>query len=740
MTTGSLINPTDSTQRQNEKLLTISAALIRRVEQMNNDSDAAYAQFQRAVLLEDTVRARTRELEQAMELLNLSNAELAEAKRTTDTARRDLSNAIETIGEGFALFDQGDVMVLCNSRFANAITGVVPQLKPGMTFAQYVHLVSRSPSLRLPDGVTPDDWVAQRTVRHQDDQVVFNVHISGDRWLQVSEQRTPDRQTVIMQTDVTDIIRLEREERSRMMDDHTALIRATLDHIHQGVCIFNGDNRLVGWNRQVAGMLSLKLAQFRVGADFDFLFRQMQDDPRIQIDIRPTQIMSWVERPGSRPPLRFEVRQQQGKVFDIFAQDMPDRGFVISFTDVTAKRQAAAELRAANDLLEARVEVRTAEIAVALADAERANASKSRFVAAASHDLLQPLSAAKLYCASLADDALTPSQQDTLTKALSALNSVEDIIGALLDISQLDSGNAPVHLSAVDLGRVLRQLGDEMRPAARAKGLDLRIMPSASMVQTDASYLRRILQNLIGNAIRYTRAGRILVGTRRSGDAVRIEVWDTGPGIPEVEQENIYKEFHRIDPVANTGNGLGLGLAIVERACALLDHHHGMRTALGHGTCFHLTVPHAPTPLRVPPALPDRAEGAADPASDMAELIVLLVEPDPAMRQALSLRLERWGVQVLDVASGADAAALLAEIELTPDAMLVDDAADDSAAGLALIAELRAQFGPIPCRLLAGDRTPGIGAACAAAGVSLLQKPIDPVALQFFLTTVRVPG
>jgi signal transduction histidine kinase/CheY-like chemotaxis protein len=736
MTTESLINPADSTLRQNEKLLTISAALIRRVEQMNNDSDAAYAQFQRAVLLEDTVRARTRELEHALELLNQSNAELAEAKRTTDTARRDLSNAIETIGEGFALFDPSDVMVLCNSRFASAITGVVPQLKPGMTFAQYVHLVSRSPSLRLPEGVSPDDWVAQRTLRHGDDQVVFNVHMTGDRWLQVSEQRTPDRQTVIMQTDVTDIIRLEREERSRMMDDHTALIRATLDHIHQGVCIFNGDNRLVGWNSQVAGMLSLKLAQFRVGADFDFLFRRLQDEVRIQTGTRPAEILAWVQRPGARPPLRFEVRQRQGKVFDIFAQDMPDRGFVISFTDVTAERQAAEKLRAANDLLEARVEARTAEIAVALADAERANASKSRFVAAASHDLLQPLSAAKLYCASLADDTLAPGQQNALSKALSALGSVEEIIGALLDISQLDSGKAPVRLSAVDLGRILRQLGDELRPAASAKGLELRIRPSTAMVQTDASYLRRILQNLIGNAIRYTEAGRILVGTRVSGDGVRIEVWDTGPGIPEVEQENIYKEFHRIDPVANTGNGLGLGLAIVERACALLDHHHGMRTAVGRGTCFHLTVPLAPALSRDPAMLPERVPEAG---VDMAGQIVLLVEPDAAMRRALAALMERWGVQVLDVASGVEAAALLSEIELTPDAMLLGDPADDSVAGLALIASLRAQFGPIPCRLLTADRAPGIGAACAAAGVSLLQRPVDPAALQFFLRAVRVP-
>ncbi|MFZ3581571.1 PAS-domain containing protein [Loktanella sp. DJP18] len=518
------------------------------------------------------------------------------------------------------------------------------------------------------------------------------------------------------------------------MDDHTALIRATLDHIHQGVCIFNKENRLVGWNQQVANMLSLKLTQFRVGADFDFLFRRLQDELRIQSGTSPASVLAWVEDRGPRPPLRFEVRQRQGRVFDIFAQEMPDRGFVISFTDVTAERRAAAALRAANDLLEARVEARTAEIAVALADAERANASKSRFVAAASHDLLQPLSAAKLYCASLADDTLAPAQTEILSKALNALNSVEDIIGALMDISQLETGNAPVRVGAVDLGRVLRQLGDELHPAARAKGLDLRIRPSHALVQTDASYLRRILQNLIGNAIRYTRTGRVLVGTRTDGDALRIEVWDTGPGIPLAEHENIYKEFHRIDPAANTGNGLGLGLAIVERACALLDHPHGMHTRLGRGTCFHLTVPRAGLPPR------DAALPAPEPGTDLAGLIVLLVEADSQTRRALSGLMERWGVEVLDVASGTEAAALLAEIDLVPDAMLIDAPVDDGHAGLALIARLRAQFGQVPCRMLTADCTPGLGADCVLMDVSLLLEPVDPAALAFFLASARVSG
>lgn len=520
-----------------------------------------------------------------------------------------------------------------------------------------------------------------------------------------------------------------------MMDDHTALIRATLDHIHQGVCIFNGDNLLVGWNQQVANMLSIKLAQFRIGADFDFLFRRLQEDLRMQGKLRPADVLDWVRRPGSRPPLRFEVLQRQGKVFDIFAQEMPDQGFVISFTDVTAERRAASELRAANDLLEARVAARTTEIAVALANAERANASKSRFVAAASHDLLQPLSAAKLYCSSIADDTLAPHQRAILNKAQNALAGVEDIIGALLDISQLESGNAPVRLTSVDLGRILRQLGDELRPAAIAKGLDLRILPCMAMVESDANYLRRILQNLIGNAIRYTLKGRVLVGTRRVGDALRVEVWDTGPGIAQAEQENIYREFHRIDPQASTSNGLGLGLAIVERACALLDHHHGMQSTVGRGTCFYLTVPRAADPVAKAEHAHDRR---LDHGLDMGGLVVLLVEDDTDMRRALATLLERWGVQVLDVATGAEAVALLEEIELTPDAMLIDHPMGNTQVGLEMIAALRARHGPIPCRLITADRAPDNGAICAQADVSLLLKPIDPVALQFFLTTARV--
>lgn len=199
------------------------------------------------------------------------------------------------------------------------------------------------------------------------------------------------------------------------------------------------------------------------------------------------------------------------------------------------------------------------------------------------HDLLQPLSAAKLFVASARDEMDDDHAGSTLDKAHKALASVEAILGALLDISRLDE--AIVEISPVRLAPLIAQLTDEFAPMADRKGLKLAILPCALTVYSDPSYLRRILQNLIGNAIRYTRTGRVLVGPRRMPAGVRIEVHDTGPGIPAEEQRAIFREFHRLNASASASEGLGLGLAIVERACALLNHRLTLRSTPGRGTC-----------------------------------------------------------------------------------------------------------------------------------------------------------
>jgi signal transduction histidine kinase/CheY-like chemotaxis protein len=728
-----LINPADPPQRQLEKLLTIADVLMRRVEQATDDSGAAYAHFQRAAMLEDQVRDRTRDLEHALDLLNESNARLAEANQSAEAARQNLSNAIETINEGFALFNAADVLVLCNSRFGMHMEDIRADLRPGLRFDDYVDRVSRSRFISLPENQRPEDWAEQRRRRHQDRHVIFNLRMIRDRWVQVSEDRTADGGTVVLQTDVTDIIRAERHERSKMLDDQARVIRATLDHINQGVSIFDAEARLVGWNERLGQLLAIPMARFRVGASFDYLLQRFRAEIAFSDGMTDTMLDAWVQGSRGRPPLSFEVRRGEDLILAVFAQEMPDGGFVMSFTDVTAERAAIEALSRANETLEARVMERTLELEDALANAERANASRSRFVAAASHDLLQPLSAAKLFISSIDGAAIDSGAHEALVKAQNALVSVEGILDALLDISKLESGRAAVSVGQVSLGRLLLQLQEEFSALAAAKGLRLTLRPVDALVMSDPAYLRRILQNLIGNAIRYTQSGRILVAARKRGSFLRLEVWDTGPGIPEEEQDNIFKEFHRLNARASASEGMGLGLAIVERACALLGHPLGLSSRLGRGSCFMLQVP-----------LADGSEGAMirpevrppEPRPQMQDKIGFLVENDQDLRRAMCLLLEKWGISVLDAGSAEEALALIEELGILPDFFLVDHQLGDGMTGVDFILAVRARHGDVPSRLVTANRGPDVRHQARLAGIEMMMKPIDARALEVFLSSL----
>lgn len=731
-----LINPNDPLERQNEKLLKIAESLMRRVEESTNASGAAYAQFQRAAMLEQEVRARTQDLERALDLLNDSNGRLALANQETEAARANLANAIETVQEGFALFNTDEELALCNSRFGMHMPDIRKALVPGLQFIDYVDLVSKSHYLSLPESETPLDWATRRMERHQDDHVIFNVRMSGRRWVQVSEHRTLDGGTVILQTDITDIMRVERQERDRILDDQARLIRATLEHIDQGLCIFDSKQRLAGWNTRASELLTIPTTQFQMGAQFSTLFARARAEMTFEGVTGPEAVEAWVNSEDERPPLSFEVNRGRTNYLSVFAQEMPDKGFVISFTDVTAERQAAQALANANEMLEQRVADRTEELAEALLDAERANASKSRFVAAASHDLLQPLSAAKLYVASLGGDDDNETRR-VAAKAESALNSVEHILEALLDISKLDSGRASVHVSTVPLGDMFRQLGDAFRPAAHAKGLDLRIVPTKARVASDAAYLRRIVQNLMSNAIRYSEKGKILVGARHVGNSVRIEVWDTGIGIPKDQQEVVFREFQRLNADASAAEGMGLGLAIVERACGLLKHPVRLESEVGKGTMLSIEVPR----VDVVSVDTDRTEPQNDVEQngDLAGVIALLIENDENLRNALTMTMEGWGVNVIDCPGQDHAVDLLREIEVSPDFIIADYQLDDGALGTDAIKAITDEFGPIPSCIISANRSIELIDACAKSNLLLLPKPIDAQRLMQFLGGIVVP-
>ncbi|MEZ5913222.1 MAG: PAS-domain containing protein [Paracoccaceae bacterium] len=730
--TMSILNPDDPLERQHEKLVQIVDVLMRRVEQDTDDSGAAYAQFQRAVLLEDQVRERTGELERALDLLNASNAMLAEAKREAEGARRDLANAIETVQEGFAIFDAGETLVMCNSRFCAQMPDVRAHLDPGLAFADYVTMVSRSAHLARPPGESAEDWAVRRMRRHADNHVMFNVRLGGDRWIQVSEHRTREGGTVVLQTDVTDIIRLEREERGKLLDDQARMIRATLDHISQGVCIFDHQRRLAGWNRRLVELLDVPARLVRLGTTFDAFTQSFGRGLKLSGELTTEGLNAWAGSATARAPIGFEVGDGR-RVLAAFGQEMPGRGFVISFTDVTRERDAVREARETNETLEQRVRDRTNALAEALASAERANASRSRFVAAASHDLLQPLSAAKLYLEALGSEDLAPAAQDTLERAGKALSSVEAILDALLDISRLEAGPAAVNVRPVDLGALLERLREEFKPVAERKGLTLRIAPHAATVASDATYLRRILQNLIANAIRYTEAGTVQVLAERCGDALKLSVTDTGQGIAKRDLQAIFREFHRLNARASAADGMGLGLAIVERACALLNHPLAVQSTLGAGSSFMLSLPIIDSSAR---RFEDPVDASRPTTPMPTDKIVGLVENDRDLRSALCTLLEKWGLSVIEADTGEEMLSLLDEIGIVPEVFLVDYQLGPGMDGIAVLKTLQDRYGPVDGRLLTAEHSAKAGRAFAKAGVDVFYKPIDPNALADYLLSL----
>ena len=738
MVPSALVNPADAPERQIEKLVKINAALMKRVEQTTDDSGAAYAQFQRAAMLEEEVRNRTRDLERALDLLNVSNASLAKANRATEEARSNLANAIETVQEGFALFDPDERLVMCNTRFGLHMPDIRENFRPGITFRQYVDLVSGSAFMSLPDNMKPDDWAARRMERHKDNHVIFNVRMVGSLWVQVSEHRTPDGGTVILQTDVSDIMRLERQERERMLDDQARLVRATLEHLDQGVCIFDNQARLVGWNQRIGEMLSIPARHISMGTRFFTLFDAFAGDWMFSHGVTNDTIQQWITSAETRPPITFEIRQGESKALAVHAQEMPDKGFVISFTDVTAERAAVRAIRQANEMLEARVTERTLELADALAEAERANASKSRFVAAASHDLLQPLSAAKLYMASIEPDQDPSQMRQIADKARRSLDSVETILEALLDISNLDSGKAAVHRAPVPLDLILGQLRRRTCPDRTCQGArSSHICPPTPWCSSDATYLRRIVQNLLVNAIRYTERGKILVGTRRRANSVRLEVWDTGPGIAPEQREIIFREFQRLDAAASAAEGMGLGLAIVDRACALLGHPLELVSTVGRGTGFLVELPLAQS-LGFTSHRPVR--DAPGDKTGLDDLIVLLVENDADLRHALSVALEQWNVCVLPAPGIPEAMELIDGEGISPDAVIADLQLDGGQHGTDLLARVQAKLGPLPACIITANRAPEVTEHCAQNGWPLFHKPVAPETLRDFLASAAKPA
>ena len=517
------------------------------------------------------------------------------------------------------------------------------------------------------------------------------------------------------------------------------ILQTALDHVRQGIAVFDKELQLICWNRQFGEILDLPPNLIRVGAGLaDILRFNSSRRGDLSADRAEEFVSAQIERyiSGSEP---FLERFAEGVVVEVRSNHMPDGGIATTFTDITASVEAAEALERSNETLERRVRERTEELtrlnaalAHAKGEAEAANISKTKFLAAASHDILQPLNAARLYVTSLIERGARDDRR-LVDNIDASLEAVEEILSALLDMSRLDTGALRPEFATFRVDELLRQIDLEFAPLATAKGLKLTFVPCTLAVRSDRRLLRRLIQNLVSNAIKYTPEGSVLVGCRRQGNDLRIDVYDTGVGIPQSKWRDIFVEFHRLDQGARIARGLGLGLSIVERVARVLDCKIELESESGRGSHFAVTVPRSnETPIELP-----ARESAQVDSGQLAGITALCVDNEPSVLDGMETLLRGWGCAVLKAPDLAFALTAISESALMPNGLLVDYHLDNGN-GIEVITALRRRYGDIPAILITADRSPAVREQAREEGIQVLHKPIKPAALRALLAQWRV--
>ncbi|NKN36135.1 hybrid sensor histidine kinase/response regulator [Agrobacterium sp. a22-2] len=735
-----MINPDEPYEMQLAKQAKIIEALINRAERGHDVGGSAYSLFESAIALQTEVWEKTKDLEKALDTLGRASSELEIAYQAQERIQRNLADAMVAMEGGFALFFEERLQV-CNAQFRHLLPDVEPLIKPGLGFEDYLAAVNASKYLNQDEnGVTGRAQPVVKAQRAGQRFSSFVMALRNDRWFQISYRQTSSDNITVLQTEITDIVRENRREKNRLIDQQAHFLQAAFDHMSLGICTFSSRGDLLVRNERFGELLGVPLSLLKKGSRFQRIVDHVERHEILDRRSNRPEFARWFKAMRRGETVQERFRRRDGMSLDIRIHSLPDDGFIVSIMDVTTESEAAA-------LLEQRVQERTIELTEANrqlqihADeqtkiegalrqakeaAEAAHTSKTRFLAAASHDLLQPINAAKLYLSMLTETVEQPGAKEVVSRLNRSFTSIEQLLQALLDISRLDSSGAEFNITSFSLGSLLQGLAEDLAPLAAEKGIQLRIVPSLRWVTSDQRYLMRCVQNLVVNAIQYTERGRVLVGCRLHGNRLRIEVWDTGVGISEEDQTRIFNEFTRVGG-AGKGTGMGLGLSIVERACRHLEHPVRLVSQPGCGSVFSIEVPLAaaghdnasenPLMERVP-------EGSLD-------LIVMVVENDADELHAMTQMLESWGASVLAAGSTADAAALMQEIGTAPDILLADYQLDDGDNGIETIRTLRALAGvEIPAVIISANRQREFLRLGNEMSFAVLTKPVQLVRLR----------
>jgi PAS domain S-box-containing protein len=639
------------------------------------------------------------------EMLNEATAAI---RYNADVLRKTLDH----MGLGIAVFDSAGRLEVWNERFA-ALTGLSSEsLSVGVDVAL---LAARVPALR---GLQPPD-----------PKPITEFRLASDDVTELRVDPLSGGGIVVTAGDVTERVRTaealrDSERRTRIVTDNVPVLIAYVDR----------DERYRFTNRPYEAALRLRpqeaagrrveemLGPVRYGRLKPYIESVLAGQPQsFEIDF-PTNDAKIEVAHGSYIP-HFD---EQGRVL----------GFFLLYVDITERRRSEAVLRNINESLERRVTQRTVELETARARAEEANIGKTRFIAAASHDLLQPLHAVRLFAAALAERY---RGDELVGKVDLGLGAVEALLDALLDIAKLDAGAIKAEKRPTPIGPLLQSLAAAFAPVAKQNGIELRLVNTSAWADTDPALLRRVLQNYLSNALRYGRGGkrpRVLFGCRRVCDSLLIEVRDNGPGIPAHQQALIFQEFTRLRATDDAGErGLGLGLAIVDRVARMLDHPKHLKSAPGKGAAFGIAVPRASSAddNSLAPAVEEtRAALSRAP-------FVACIDDSAQVLDGMAALLQSWGCTV---ATATDADHLLRAVTAgeRPDLLLIDlHLGDDHPDGIQELTKLRTAWGTgIPVALITADRDAAVAMRARALGLDILLKPVKPAKLRALLAHCNV--
>jgi Na+/proline symporter/signal transduction histidine kinase len=528
------------------------------------------------------------------------------------------------------------------------------------------------------------------------------------------------------------------EEVSEVVSFNRELLNSVLQNFNQGVSVADENLNLIAWNQKFVSLYEFPSNFLYVGISLEKVILFIAESGGYGTKNIEQLVWRRMSELRSGSPHHSVRQTKEGQYIELQGNAMADNRYVTTYTDITAHRKIEDELRKSNDELEERVETRTQELTELNGALHNANSNKTRFLASAGHDLVQPLNSASLFAASISHKINNLQENNAKDNLLlvahnleKSLHSAESLLNELLEISKLDAEIIKPNISVFAIDEVLTTLFQEFLPLAHKKGLKLHFVPCHLSVRSDPALLRRVIQNLLSNALRYTPNGKILLGVRRKQADLWIEVHDTGIGLPIDQTDVIFDEFTRLeDNKHNSEKGLGLGLSIVQRIVNLLGHNISVQSTPGLGSCFRVNVATA----KANTAQPIKVEANEKAAPVMTKLI-LCIDNEQQIVDGMGSLLSDWGYQVVTAINEQQAIQMLAG--RIPNMTIIDYHLDAGVTGVGVMGNLQQLWAVnLPCLVITADYTMEVKDEILQHQFYLLKKPVKPMALRSLLRKV----